>query len=165
MVVAAVLIPLVFAVTSGRPELAPASIASSCRGTVPTSTVPPGAGFTAAGFNYGNGRLRAHLYWPHGTIAAGIRPDGGAMAIVNRDGSVSAKVGWWRGLPGQLKITGRRLDRDARPLRADVPSGYGPRGFQPTRLTFPTVGCWRVVGTLGPARLTFVVRVTKLRPH
>jgi hypothetical protein len=28
---------------------------------------------------------------------------------------------------------------------------------------FRTVGCWRVVGTVGSAKLVFVVRVTKLR--
>jgi hypothetical protein len=55
----------------------------SCPVTLPDRTVPPGAGFTAAGFNYGNARLRADLYWPRGTLSAGILPDGGAMAIVN----------------------------------------------------------------------------------
>jgi hypothetical protein len=155
MVVAAVLIPLIVAL----------SPTSACRVTIPTRTVPPNSGFTAEAFNYGNERLRAHLYWPRGTLAAGIRSDGGAMAIVNRNGSISAKLGWWRGLPGRLTISGSRLDARAPPLRSDVPSGYGSRGFVPSGLTFPTVGCWRVVGKLGPARLTFVVRVTKLPPR
>jgi len=30
---------------------------------------------------------------------------------------------------------------------------------------FPTIGCWQVVGQLGDARLTFVVKVTKLPRH
>ena len=51
------------------------------------------------------------------------------------------------------------------PIRAHVPAGYGPRGFQPTGLVFPTVGCWRVVGQVGDARLTFVVKVSKLPWH
>lgn len=83
--------------------------------------------------------------------------------MINPDGSVSAKVGWWRGLDGTLVIEGRRLDASAPPLVADVPDGYGSHGFQATGLTFPTVGCWRVVGKVSTARLKFVVRVTKLR--
>jgi hypothetical protein len=41
-----------------------------------------------------------------------------------------------------------------------VPGGYG-RGFQATVLTFPTIGCWRVTGRVGRARLTFTLLVTK----
>jgi hypothetical protein len=133
----------------------------SCPGTLPTRAVRPV--FTAAGFNYGGTHLRVHLYWPRGRLTAGIRPGGGAMAIINRDGSISAKLGWWLGVPGKLVIRGRRLDASAPPLRADVPDGYGSRGFQATRLTFSTVGCWQVIGKVGRARLSFVVKVTTVR--
>jgi hypothetical protein len=137
--------------------------ARSCPVTIPTQAVPPDAGFSAAAFNYGNARLRAHLGWPHGILAAGTLPNGDSRAIVNADGSISTKVGWWRGAPGRLVIRGGRLDARAAPLRAHAGDGYGSRGFQPSRLTFPTVGCWRVVGAVGRARLTFVVKVTKLK--
>ena len=161
---AAVALALALAVGAGNSEPASTSSASgSCPVTLPNRTVPPGAGFTAAGFNYGNAYLRAHLYWPHGTLTAGTLPDGGAMAIINPNGSISAKLGWWRGLPGKLVIRGRRLDAAAPPLRADVPDGYGSLGFQATGLTFSTVGCWQVVGKVGRARLTFVVKVTKVK--
>jgi len=30
-------------------------------------------------------------------------------------------------------------------------------------VTFPTRGCWKVIGRVGDARLTFVVRVVKRR--
>jgi hypothetical protein len=135
--------------------------ARSCPVTFPNRAVRPD--FTAAGFNYGSTRLRVHLYWPHGRLTAGILPGGGAMAIINADRSISAKLGWWRGVPGKLVISGRRLDASAPPLRADVPDGYSSKGFQPTRLTFSTVGCWHVVGEVGRARLSFVVKVTTAR--
>jgi hypothetical protein len=134
-------------------------------------TVPP-AGWKANGpefgpghFNYGSDRLRAQLYWPRGLLKAGTLPDGGSMATIQADGSIYLKLGWWRGVRGRLVITGRRLDRPGR-LRADVPptESYGNRGFIPSGIVFPSTGCWRVVGALGPARLVFVVKVTKL-PH
>ncbi len=151
-----------------QPVLVHASASSAgardaCPVTIPTRTVPAGAGFSAAGFNYGNARIRAHLYWPHGTLTAGILPDGAAMAIINPDGSIDAKVGWWLATPERFVVTGRRLDARAPPLRARIPAyeSYG-LGFRPVGLTFPTVGCWRVVGKLGSSSLTFVVRVTKI---
>ena len=136
-----------------------------CTPTLPTRGARPTATPSAAGFDHGNGGLRVQLGWPQGTLAAGILPDGGSRATVAEDGSIHAKLGWWRGVPGTLRITGRRLDADAAPLRAHVPTGYGAKGFQPTGLVFPTVGCWRVVGQSGDARLTFVVKVTKLPWH
>jgi hypothetical protein len=144
-------------------ELALGSKASAmCRVTLPTRAVKPGAGFGADAFNFGNRDLRARLYWPQGRLTAGALPDGGAMATINAEGSISAKVGWWRGLPGRLVISGNRLDASAPPLRAGVPAGYGPQGFQPTRLTFSIPGCWQVVGKVGHAELTFVVSVSKV---
>ena len=130
--------------------------------TIPTRAVPPGAGVTAKAFNYGDARLRVHLAWPRGRLPAGILPSGGSYATVNDDGSIWLKLGWWRGVAGRLVITGRRLDAPAPPLDADVPGGYGARGFVPSGLVFPTAGCWRVQGALGAARLSFVVKVTKL---
>lgn len=130
--------------------------------TPPNRSVPPGAGLTAAGFNYGNAYLRAEL-WPHGRLVAGPLPGGASWATIRPDGSIDAKLGWWRGVLGKLAIRGRRLDATAPPLRADVPEGYEATGFQPTGITFPTVGCWKVVGRVELASLTFVVKVTKVK--
>jgi hypothetical protein len=131
-------------------------LVAGCRVTLPGGDVP------AVDFNYGNGALGAAI-WPEGTLVAGELPDGSAWAEIEPDGSITAKIGWFRADGGRLTVQGERLDAAAPPLRADVPDGYGASGFQPTLLTFPTVGCWKVTGSAGGASLTFVVRVTKRR--
>jgi hypothetical protein len=156
---------LALTVSAMRSASAPAFAGgAACPVTLPTLKVKPGAGFSAAGFNFGNRHLRAEL-WPRGQLVAGRLPGGGFMATINKDGSIDAKQGWWRGVPGKLRISGRRLDAAARPLRSWVPEGYGRSGFQPAGLTFPTVGCWKVVGRVGDrASLTFVLKVSKVKP-
>jgi hypothetical protein len=151
---------LLLAVASAASALAvahaeAAGAARACPVTIPGPV-------RASGFNYGNDKIRVAIYWPGGTLPAGQLPDGGSYATIERDGSIWAKVGWWRGIAGTLHISGRRLDRPAPPLRADVPDGYGARGFVPSGLTFPTVGCWRVTGRAGAGRLAFVVKVEKI---
>jgi hypothetical protein len=84
----------------------------------------------------------------------------GRRATIDADGAIHAKYGWWRNGLAKIKITGRRLDGIAPPLRADVPSGYGS-GFQATMVVFPTTGCWRVTGTFLGAKLTFTALVTR----
>jgi hypothetical protein len=77
------------------------------------------------------------------------------------DGSLSIKTPWSRKVQGTLAITGRRLDKPAPPLSAQIPDGYGDIGFQATSLIFPTVGCWEVTGSLAGESLTFVMWVTR----
>jgi hypothetical protein len=89
--------------------------------------------------------------------------DGSRWGQIMPDGAIYAKVGWWRGVPGRLTIQGERLDAPAPPLQASVPAGYGSTGFQATGLTFPTRGCWSVVGSVAGHELEFVVFVTKRR--
>ena len=76
------------------------------------------------------------------------------------DGLVGVKFGWWRNVRGYLRITGRRLDGVAPPLRAGIPD-YGMTGFQASGVYFPTAGCWQVTGKAGTATLTFVTMVVK----
>jgi hypothetical protein len=91
--------------------------------------------------------------------------DGGVIRadarLVERDGSIGWKLGWWRVVSGRLVITGRRLDAPAPPLRASVLDGYGSRGFQATGVSFPTEGCWEVTGAVGDAEVTFVTFVLR----
>jgi hypothetical protein len=142
-----------------RPHPVASRAAGPCRPTVPDGDVPA----AAKGFNHGNGDLAVAL-WPRGRLVAGRLPDGSSYADVLPDGSIEAKLGWWRGVEGRLSIEGERLDAASPPLRADVPEGYGPSGFQATAVTFPSERCWKVVGTVGRARLAFVVRVRASDP-
>jgi hypothetical protein len=117
-----------------------------CPITHPNGSKPPGPMFGAE--PHGNGSIWVGL-WSANVVVWSAEPDG----------SVSAKFGWWRGVAGKLRIDGHRLDRQAPPLTAHVPDGYGDSGFQSTGITFPTEGCWRVTGRVGDASLTFVTLV------
>jgi hypothetical protein len=128
----------------------------TCLATSPNGDPPPGQ--QADPNSYGNGALWTDL-WPSGTVV--FRPGGPGFQL--QDGSLQMKFPWWRAVRGALSITGRRLDGDAPPLRAHIPSGYGDTGFQATSLVFPTPGCWEVTGKAGNASLTFITRVVHLQ--
>jgi hypothetical protein len=106
---------------------------------------------------HGNAMISTGL-WPDGTVV--FRP--GGPGFVATDGALSMKWGWYRGVRGQLRIEGRRLDEPASPLRAEIPAGYGDFGFQSSALIFPTPGCWEVTGHVGTASLTFVTLVQRI---
>lgn len=110
---------------------------------------------TGSGGTYGNDALDVVLASPQGKVI--FKP--GGPGFIMRDGALSMKFGWNRKRPGQLTISGRRLDGDAPPMRARIPDGYRDSGLQPTSLVFPTPGCWEVTGHLGADSLTFVTLV------
>ena len=127
-----------------------------CPVTLPNGNAPPGE--NASRSHHGNGALWTALA-PSGKWVA--RPES-----VGRGGSVGTKYWWWRGVSGQLKITGRRLDAPARPLRAHIPSGYADDGFQASGIDFPSEGCWEITGSVVDpgtlavrGSLTFVQRI------
>lgn len=105
----------------------------------------------------GNGRLASSAYSVVEASPRTLRPDG----------SISEKFWWFgaRDLVGQLRISGTRLDRRARPLRASVHEGAIENTpqlrFWASAITFPTPGCWKVVGRVGTVQLAFVVRVAE----
>jgi hypothetical protein len=125
--------------------------APTCRVTLPNHQSPPGE--RPDPLDYGNGVLWTAL-WRHGVVLA--RP----ADVVK--GAVEAKFGFWRGVKGQLHVTGERLDGPAPALKADIPQGYGSSGFQATGLTFPTDGCWKVTASVAGHRLSFVTIVVRI---
>jgi hypothetical protein len=143
-------------VDGGRRPIPVSRTGEGCPGTRP-SRKPP---FPGEDFNYGNRYLGAAL-WRRGRLVASR--GGATWGQIRPDGSIWAKVGWWRAVPGRLSVQGERVDAAAPPLRASVPAGYGSTGFQSTALVFPTPGCWRVVGSVAGHELEFVVFVTKRR--
>jgi hypothetical protein len=129
-----------------------------CPVTRPNGDVPPGAPTTF----FGNGRLATDAY---GVIEADAR-------TLNADGSVTEKFPWWgaAGLPGKLRITGKRRRPTARHLRASIHAGGvedAPPGthFWASEITFPKPGCWTIRGRVGQVRLSLVVLVKKPSEH
>lgn len=109
---------------------------------------------------YGNSQLSVGPagLWPDGTVV--FKP--GGAGFLTPDSALGMKFGWQRSVPGLLKITGRRLDAPAPPLRAEVSVDGAEPGFVPTYLIFSTPGCWEVTGKAGDASLTFVTKVVKI---
>lgn len=110
----------------------------------------------ANGTTFGTQALRVALPGKYGVIPV----IGGYAEEVA--GGIRVKVGWWRGIEGQLSVSGRRVDAEAPELSVDVPDGYGDSGLQPTGLTFPTEGCWEITGSIADELVTF--RVLVVRP-
>jgi hypothetical protein len=76
------------------------------------------------------------------------------------------KLGWFRAVPGNVKVSGVSLEAPAAVFQSDVGTvpEYGPTGFTPSGLEFGRPGCWRITGALGRARLTVIVDVVPPTP-
>ncbi len=117
---------------------------TQCPVTTPNHIAPAGAGKSDVW--HGNSRLAVAL-WTKGVVVPG---DGYRL----KDGSLSVKYGWWRGIDGSVVIQGRRLDAAAPPFTNEGSDGYGERGFQPSGIEYPTPGCWRITGSIGDESVT-----------
>jgi hypothetical protein len=137
-----------------RAQVPPDSLESICNVTQPNGVGRLG---------YGNEALSTYVF-PRGTVV--FWP--GGSGSVETDGALGIKHPWQRTIRGYLTIEGRRLDRRASRLRADIPPpshGYGDFGGTPTHLIYPTPGCWEVsawVGNRKDLTLKFVIRVVKI---
>jgi len=155
-VVVALVLGMIWLVRSVAPEPRPPAAqlnatAFVCPVTRGNGSLPPGE--TVPSEDYlGNGQLWTSL-WPDGKVLVNT------IDNLESDGSYSMKWGWVRAVNGKLTIKGHRLDAQAEPLRASIPSGYGETGLQISALIFPTTGCWEVTGRVGDASLTFVTKV------
>lgn len=85
----------------------------------------------------------------------------GPLEAYPRDGYIATpKVLWYKPKEYPLTVTGRRLDGAAPPLLYDIEKDPRPRGpIQPSRLDFPTAGCWEVDAKAGTSELRFIVQV------
>lgn len=68
------------------------------------------------------------------------------------------KVPWVKPLGSQLVVQGRRLDGDSAPLWASLPAGF-TNDFQPSRLLFPSSGCWEIETRADASVMRIVVKV------
>jgi hypothetical protein len=150
---------LLAGLSAGR-ELAASAVQSTAGCAITTPNGIAAGDAQADPGSYGNSQVSVGPFglWPEGTVV--FKP--GGAGFVTQKGSLGMKFGWRRAVSGQLTIEGRRLDAAAPPLRAEVPGGYGDRGFQATYVIFPTPGCWEVTGRVGDASVTFVTKVIKI---
>ena len=146
-------------------------IASGAQGTSKGSTPDFSCAVTIPNYLSPKGSFTSHRV---GNLAVSLPPNGileftaGGPGFALPDGSLGFKFGWERLQPGALIIRGRRIDKDAPPLRARVPPGY-QGNFQSSELVFSSPGCWEVTGTLvnkGTVleSMTFIIRVVKIGP-
>ena len=134
--------------------------AGECAVTKPNGSIPYGERPQPRANNtyFGQGQIWTSL-WPDGVVT--FRPNG--PGEIRPDGSLAMKWPWWKSIPGELAIEGRRLDGSGE-LKADVPtSGYALIGIQPTALIFSGPGCWEVTASIDNASLTIITAVILTR--
>ena len=157
--------------TAERPA-APAPTPRACPVTHANGSTPPSEAH--GGDYHGNGKLWTSLNRDgRFTVAPESSPDylneDGSIAVdgvLGPDGSVGIKAPWWRGpgVRGRVRIRARQLGGEGHSVdRVIPPSGYGLTGFQATGLSLRSTGCWRVTGSVGSARLTFVTLISEVR--
>jgi hypothetical protein len=141
-----------------------ASQSPTCDVTVANHSIPPDGVLAKAAYPrpgaaeliHGTGGLWTVL-WPDGNV---VVTNGGVGAILP-DGSLRMKFLWLLAGDGPLTVVGRRLDASSRPLQATIPEGFIGKGFQPSRLIFPSAGCWEITATANGSVMSFVTKVTR----
>lgn len=101
-------------------------------------------------------------------ISTSVNPEGYIFSPItpgfrsSRDGYWGQKQAWASTIPGELAISGRRLDAEAPPLRAYVSSIESKDNSFVSIIMFPTPGCWEVVGSVQDKTLRFFAFVVVL---
>jgi hypothetical protein len=128
--------------------------------SLPNLTESPDAHYISTESGYGN---------PEQTMFIGLWPGGKVYFCPNcagsffADGSLSMKFWFYRTIPGEVVIEGRKHNEPGpvahlATLRGPA-DGYGETGFHPAALLFPEQGCWEVTARIGEAQMTFVTLV------
>ncbi len=133
-----------------------ASPSPACPVTQPNGVEPPASAnvFGRGNGDYGNDALWTSLWiWGQGEVRVPLD----ALGPSGWMGDL--KWAWYRFVPGELSIEGRRLDAPAAPMQANIAEGNEGAGFEATGLIFPSGGCWQITGHVGGKSLTFVVLV------
>jgi hypothetical protein len=120
----------------------------SCPVTQPNGVPPPGDDDALA---YGSGSVSTYL-WADGRVTAGD------TAELRTDGSLAVEWWWLRWTTGLLEVSGRRLDAESGPLRAEGLGATG-EGVMRSVLVFPEPGCWEVTARMGDSGLVFITLV------
>jgi hypothetical protein len=138
---------------TATPPAWPSPAVFECQPTVPNGATPPGESPRAG--QHGNGAIWTELPRDGRVV---FRP--GGPYTIGRDGMFSMKLGWWRSVPGDLRIEGRRINGSTTDrFSASVPDGYGRTGFQVSGVSFSSQGCWEITGRIGGESLTVVMAV------
>lgn len=146
--------------TSSESSASPAP----CSVTRSSGLQPP----RVARLNFGEVLTTSKIGWVgSGGLWTQLPTDGVLFVIKDQaDGLYRAKFGWFRALPGQVRVTGRPAAGPSATFRADVGTvpEYGATGFTPSILQFSRLGCWELTGALGKGRLTLVMFVKPWSP-
>ena len=88
------------------------------------------------------------------------RPEGTMVAQRRPDGSIYAKILWYRSKRayGRFRITGRERTTQARARLNGVDESH-TSPIVPSSLIFSEPGCWRITARAGKGRLRFTIRV------
>lgn len=140
-----------------------AAAVADCPVSQPNLTESPDPYYISTDGGYGN---------PERTMFIGLYPNGAVLFHPDGPGSVAAdshlgmKFWFYRTVPGEVVIEGRRLDEPGPTALLDTlrgpADGYGETGFNPAGLEFPSQGCWEVTASIDEARMTFVTLVVWL---
>jgi hypothetical protein len=132
----------------------------NCPVTLPNGEFPPGSSYY--GINHGNEDETIFTLLTDDGIWV-FEPHG--PGEIFEDGSLAIKWPWFRMVTGDMMITGQRLDSKAPPMPEVIlrgeEDGYSETGFHPSRLTFPSAGCWEVTARVKDANLSFVILVIR----
>lgn len=155
------LIALAFGFNWIASQIAPKNIPASsnpdfiCPVTPPNGSLPPG-------------EIREDLnYLGNDILWTALAQDGKIYMTADDqlpDGSFRIKWPWWWSYIADdpLTVEGQRLDAEAEPLDAQITEA--DTGYMVASLTFPTIGCWEITGSMGNTSLTFVTEVIFNQP-